>query len=40
MALRDIIRDARVQGEKYGDGINTRYKKDVHTGFRGFCFSQ
>lgn len=38
--VRLIIHRAGVQGSSYGSGSAKRYTKDVHTGFRGFCFSQ
>lgn len=38
--LSRIIHRAGVQGESYGEASGTRYKKNPHTGFRGFCMSQ
>ncbi len=38
--IRRIVHSAHAQGTSYNQGKTLRYQKDVHTGFRGFCFSQ
>jgi integrase len=38
--FRRLVRRTGVQGASIGTGTDTRYTKDVHTGFRGFCFTQ
>jgi hypothetical protein len=38
--VRRIVHRAGVQGSSYAVGGRIRYQKDVHTGFRGFCFTQ
>jgi len=38
--MRRTVHETGVQGTSTGNKGATRYLKDVHTGFRGFCFTQ
>jgi hypothetical protein len=38
--LREVLQKANAVGQSSGEGSGKRYVKDIHTGFRGYCFRQ